>query len=110
MDDTYLKTVDDRWYRQRLSGTLIWVLAVFLILLARLCYLQIIKGSDYRRMSENNCVRLQSVAPFRGLVYDRDGVLLVDNRPSFNVSMLDLRHYCRHWRRKSVGLPLSLSY
>jgi penicillin-binding protein 2 len=88
MNDTYLKTVDDRWYRQRLSGTLIWVLAVFLILLARLCYLQIIKGSDYRRMSENNCVRLQSVAPFRGLVYDRDGVLLVDNRPSFDVSIV----------------------
>jgi penicillin-binding protein 2 len=88
MNDTYLKTVDDRWYRQRLSRTLIWVFAVFLIVLARLCYLQIIKGSDYRRMSENNCVRLQSVAPFRGLVYDRDGVLLVDNRPSFNVSVV----------------------
>jgi len=88
MNDTHLKTVDDRWYRQRLSGTLIWVFAIFSILLARLCYLQIIKGSDYRRMSENNCVRLQSVAPFRGLVYDRNGVLLVDNRPSFNVSVV----------------------
>jgi penicillin-binding protein 2 len=88
MDYTYLKTVDDRWYRQRLSATLLWVLAVFLILVARLCYLQIIKGSDYRRKSENNCVRLHSIAPFRGLIYDRDGVLLVDNRPSFNVSVV----------------------
>ena len=50
--------------------------------------MQIIKGSDYRRLSENNCVRLRSVAPFRGLVYDRHGVLLVDNRPAFDVSIV----------------------
>ncbi|MCK4390562.1 MAG: penicillin-binding protein 2 [Desulfobacterales bacterium] len=86
--DTYLNAVDGNWYRQRLSGTVICVFAVFLVLLARLYYLQIIKGSEYRRLSENNCIRLQSIPPPRGLIYDCHGELIVDNRPSFNVSVV----------------------
>lgn len=88
MSDSYLRTVDSNWYRQRLSGTLICVLAFFLILLARLYYLQVVKGAEFRRLSENNCVRLQSIPPPRGLIFDRNGVLVVDNRPSFNVSIV----------------------
>lgn len=88
MNDTYLKTVDTDWYRQRLSGALILVVAAFLVLLARLYYLQIVKGEDYRRQSQNNWVRLQSIPPPRGLIFDRKGTLLVDNRPSFSVSMV----------------------
>jgi penicillin-binding protein 2 len=88
MNDAYLRTVDSDWYRQRLSGTLICVLAVFLILLARLYYLQIIRGAEFRRQSQNNCVRLQSIPPARGLIFDRRGVLMVDNRPSFSVSIV----------------------
>ncbi len=86
--DTYLNAVDGNWYRQRLSGTVICVFAVFLVLLARLYYLQIIKGSEYRRLSENNCIRLQSIPPPRGVIYDCHGELIVDNRPSFNVSVV----------------------
>ncbi|MBW2108539.1 MAG: penicillin-binding protein 2 [Deltaproteobacteria bacterium] len=88
MSDTYLKTVDSDWYRQRLSGALIFVVAAFLVLLARLYYLQIVRGEDYRRQSQNNWVRLQSIPPPRGLIFDRNGTLLVDNRPSFSVSIV----------------------
>jgi penicillin-binding protein 2 len=94
MNDTYLRTVDSDWYRQRLSGAVICVLALFLILLARLYYLQIIKGAEFRRLSENNCVRLRNIPPSRGLIFDRKGVLIVDNRPSFSVSIVpeDAKH------------------
>ncbi|NVM20753.1 MAG: penicillin-binding protein 2 [Desulfobacterales bacterium] len=88
MKERYLKTVDSDWYRQRLSGTLFCVLAAFLILLSRLYYLQIIRGAEFRQLSENNCVRFQSVTAARGLIFDRKGVLVVDNRPSFNVSIV----------------------
>jgi len=88
MDDTFVRTVDSDWYRQRLSGTLVVVLVAFLLLLGRLYYLQVIKGSEYRRQSENNCVRLQTVPPPRGLIYDRHGTVMVDNRPSFSVSIV----------------------
>ncbi len=88
MNDGYLRTVDSEWYRLRLSGIAVCVVAVFLVLLARLYYLQIIKGAEFRRLSENNCVRLQSVSPARGLIFDRNGNLMVDNRPAFNVSIV----------------------
>ena len=86
--NTYLHTVDSDWYRQRVAGALICILAAFLILLVRLFYLQIVEGPEFRRQSQNNCVRLQGIPPARGLIFDRDGVLLVENRPSFNVSIV----------------------
>ena len=86
--DNYLHTVRSDWYRQRISGALICVLAAFLILLARLYYLQIIEGPGLRQRSQDNWFRLQSVPPMRGLIFDRSGVLLVDNRPRFDVSIL----------------------
>ena len=88
MINRYLHTVDNDWYRQRVSGALICILAAFLILLMRLYYLQIVEGPEFRRQSQNNCVRLQDIPPPRGLIFDRDGVLLVENRPSFNVSIV----------------------
>ncbi len=86
--DNYLHTVRSDWYRQRISGALICVLAAFLILSARLYYLQIIEGPGLRQRSQDNWFRLQSVPPMRGLIFDRSGVLLVDNRPRFDVSIL----------------------
>jgi len=86
--DNYLHTVRSDWYRQRISAALVCVLAAFLILLARLYYLQIIEGPGLRQRSQDNWFRLQSVPPMRGLIFDRSGVLLVDNRPRFDVSIL----------------------
>jgi penicillin-binding protein 2 len=64
------------------------VTAAFLVLLLRLFYLQIIEGDEFRRLSENNCIRLQVVQAQRGFIFDRNGLLLVDNRPSFDLSII----------------------
>ena len=87
MADKYLKTADAEWYRQRVTGVMICVLAVFAVLLLRLVYLQVIKGEEYLLLSLNNRIRLQSIDPPRGLIYDRNGFVLVENRPSFDVSI-----------------------
>jgi len=58
------------------------------LLIARLWFLQIIRGSDMRATSENNRIRLTRLPAARGLVYDRFGDLLVDNRPSFDVVLV----------------------
>jgi penicillin-binding protein 2 len=86
--DKYLKTADSEWYKQRLIGVMIWVLAAFVILFVRLIYLQVIMGEELRRLSLNNSIRLQSIDPPRGLVYDRNGKMLADNRPSFDVNII----------------------
>jgi penicillin-binding protein 2 len=87
MADKYLKTADAEWYRQRVTGVMICVLAAFAVLLMRLVYLQVMKGQEYRLLSLNNRIRLQSIDPPRGLIYDRNGYVMVENRPSFDVSI-----------------------
>ncbi len=85
MADKYLKTADADWYRQRITGVVICVVAAFAVLILRLIYLQVIRGEEYRLLSLNNRIRLQSIDPPRGLIYDRNGYVLVENRPSFDV-------------------------
>jgi penicillin-binding protein 2 len=95
MSNNYIKTIDNDYYRQRLSNLLIIIFLAFAILVTRLFYLQIIEGDNYYTKSENNCIRLQRIPPERGLIYDRQGVLLVDNRPSFDIEIVpkDARPY-----------------
>lgn len=63
-------------------------IAFFLLLIMRLWYLQMIQGESYVKLSEKNRFRYLPVAASRGPVYDRNGVLLVDNRPAFDISAL----------------------
>ena len=84
----YLKTVDSNWYKQRLNNAIICILLAFVLLFARIFYLQVIEGEEYRRLSENNSIRLRSIDPSRGLIFDRNGERLVDNRPSFDLSII----------------------
>jgi penicillin-binding protein 2 len=61
----------------------VFILIAFGVLFGRLWFLQVISGSKFRTQSENNRIYLRDVVPFRGLIYDRNGELLVDNRPTF---------------------------
>jgi penicillin-binding protein 2 len=86
--NSYLKSVDTDWYKQRLSGAMLWALAGFFLLFTRFFYLQIVEGEEFKRLSENNCIRLQTIDPPRGLIFDSKGSLLVDNRPSFDLGII----------------------
>jgi penicillin-binding protein 2 len=61
--------------------------AIFLValLVVRLWYLQIHNGAEFIKMSENNRIRIMDIAAPRGNIHDRNGRLLVANRPYFNV-------------------------
>ncbi len=61
------------------------VLLAFLVLLVRLRKIQLVQGNQYREMSIDNFVSERRVVPFRGMIYDRNGSLLVDNQPSFDL-------------------------
>ena len=62
-------------------------LAFFLIFI-RLWSLQVIKGGDLRRLSENNCIRLRENPADRGMLLDRKGRIVAHNRPSFEVYLI----------------------
>jgi penicillin-binding protein 2 len=62
-------------------------IAFFLVLLT-LWYTQVIKGSEYRRLSTNNCIRIREAPAARGMILDRKGRILAHNRPSFEVYLV----------------------
>ena len=71
---------------RRRSQFLFVLLAVaFLGLTARLVFLQIVQGERYTYLSENNRIRIKRVPGTRGMIFDREGQLLVDSRPSFDL-------------------------
>ena len=84
----YLDSADSEWFKVRLTGAAYCLLAAFALLLLRMFHLQIIQGDELKRLSENNCIRLQTIDPPRGLIFDRNKNLLVDNRPSFDLSIV----------------------
>jgi penicillin-binding protein 2 len=84
----FSKNPDREWIKQRLAIVSVCISFVFALLFFRLVYLQIIKGEEYRLLSEKNAVRLKSVKSSRGLIFDRNKKLLVDNRPSFNLKIV----------------------
>ena len=57
------------------------------VLIARLYVLQVLQHDQQSAVSENNRVHVLPIAPERGLIYDRNGVVLADNKPSFNLTM-----------------------
>lgn len=62
--------------------------AAFLILLLRLAQLQIVDGPRYRKMADDNAAKTVVAPAPRGIIYDRNGKVLVSNKPVFSVQVL----------------------
>ena len=65
------------------------ILTLFLV--ARFFYLQIVQYDIYATLSDKNRIQVQPLPPIRGLIYDRNGVLLANNLPSFNLTITQER-------------------
>jgi penicillin-binding protein 2 len=75
-------------YQARLRRLTYLVFLAFALLALRLWLLQVVDGPEYRVKSENNRIHLRDIPPFRGMIFDRNGHLLVDNRPSYSLSLI----------------------
>lgn len=78
---------DARLVRNRVIVGAVAVLLLTAVLVARLYYLQVIQYEYHSTLSENNRVHVQPVPPTRGLIFDRNGVVIADNRPSFSLTV-----------------------
>ena len=56
-------------------------------LLFRLAWLQIVDYKHFADLSENNRIRLMELPPTRGLIYDRNGVILAENKPTYHLEI-----------------------
>ncbi|MCP4681054.1 MAG: penicillin-binding protein 2, partial [Desulfobacterales bacterium] len=76
------------FFERRLKNAILLILVVFCILILRLWFLQIVNGSTYRAKSENNRIHLQDIPAVRGKIFDRNGEILVSNRPSYDLHVI----------------------
>jgi len=78
---------DARLVRNRVVVGAVAIMLLVCVLIARLYYLQVIQYDYHSTLSENNRVHVQPIPPTRGLIFDRNGVIIADNRPSFSLTM-----------------------
>ena len=64
------------------------VILIFSLLASRLWYLQISQGELYSEFSQGNRIRLISEPALRGIIYDRNGVILAENRPAYQLQLI----------------------
>ncbi len=88
---------DARLVRQRVLVGAAAILLLVAGLVARLYYLQVVQYEYHSTLSENNRVHVQPIPPTRGLIFDRNGVLVADNRPSFSLTLT--RERAGDWRQ-----------
>lgn len=74
------------------------------IILARLIYLQILNGEKFRIYSEENRIKQVKIAAPRGMIFDRNKKLLIDNQPAFDLEITP--QYLRESKRKEEVLEL----
>ena len=80
-----------RLFQRRALVMLLFVMLLMTGLLARMYQLQVVEHDIYTTLSDKNRVQVQSVPPPRGLVYDRNGELLAENRPVFSLTIVPER-------------------
>jgi penicillin-binding protein 2 len=69
------------------------ILGLFCIIILRLWYFQIYKGEDYAEKARDNILRKQTIYAPRGLIRDRSGIILAENKPSYALAII--REDCR---------------
>lgn len=79
---------ESRTFQIRAVIAFILVIIALFGLVSRFYFLQVTEHDRFTALSDKNRIQLQPVAPTRGLIYDRNGVLLADNQPSYSVTLL----------------------
>lgn len=132
---TFKNVRDEVALIKRRSHTAICVMVVLLLLLlARLFYLTVIEHHYYKTLANENRIKAVPIAPARGLIFDRNGVLLARNRSVYTLSIIpdetedmprtlsalkplvhlsdtDIKHFKRskHWYHGFESVPLKIN-
>src|SRR5262245_33723576 len=85
-------SIKDHWQEQRLFGrraisAAVLVFTALALVIGRLIVLQVINYEHYQDLSHGNRVRIEPLPPTRGLIFDRNGRLLAENLPTFDLEI-----------------------
>lgn len=76
-----------RLFRSRAAVAFIGIVLLVGALILNLYHIQVNQYQDYRTRSNDNRIKVVPIAPNRGLIYDRNGVVLAENRPVFSLEI-----------------------
>ena len=80
--------LEQHLFRVRTIAVGVIALLLFLVVAGRLVYLQVINYSHFASLAEGNRLRAEPVQAPRGLIFDRNGVPLAENRPSYELDVV----------------------
>lgn len=72
----------------RLRVFAVCLISIFTMFAGKAAYLQIMNGAEFRALAEGNRARVDLIPALRGVVYDRNMVVLADNAPTFRVTVV----------------------
>lgn len=82
---------EQRLTQRRVIAAAVFVFLLVAVLISRLFYLQVIEYERYQTKADDNRVMLVTEPPPRGLIYDRNGLVLADNRPIHSLTVIPER-------------------
>ncbi len=78
---------ESRLFMQRSVQALVFAGILIAILVGRLIYLQVLAHEHYITLSDDNRIKILPLPPNRGLIFDRNGLILADNLPSYRLEI-----------------------
>jgi len=75
-------------FNRRAVVAMLIVVLMFSVIIFNQYQLQVVSYQDYQTRSEGNRIKVVPMAPNRGLIYDRSGILLAENRPVFSLELV----------------------
>ncbi|MDT0629832.1 penicillin-binding protein 2 [Alteromonas sp. W364] len=80
-------TAEANLFARRTVVAIVFVSLLMLVIIINLYKLQVTQYEDYQTRSNGNRIQVLPVAPNRGLIYDRNGVILAENKPVFSLEI-----------------------
>lgn len=95
--------------QSRIIASAVFVLVLMFALTARFFYLQVLQFDRYKTKADDNRVLLMTAPPPRGLIYDRHGVVLADNRPIHSLTIVPERIEDMSWLEVELSQAIDIS-
>lgn len=79
---------EERSFKLRIAIGLVFILGLFSVLVARFVYLQVVQYEHYHALAESNRISVVPIVPNRGLILDRNGIVLAHNFSAYTLELI----------------------
>ncbi len=81
-------SVENRLFLNRIVAAFLVIILLTAGLIIRLIYLQIVGHEHYSSLAKDNSIKIVPLIPTRGIIYDRHGRILAENKPSYSLELI----------------------